>query len=225
MIRTLLASILLAASTLLLGSCAAFHLAGAMAQNYEYQKLIQVLPQYSGLEDQSIAVVVDADMATLYEHPDLVANIVGGVSGRIQENVPGARVIDPRVVLGWQYRTPQWNAMPYGQLTEELNVDRVVYIDIHEYRLNPPGNRWEWEGVCAANVGIIERGSFMPDSFADSFNVTARFPTMTGVSRSDAQESQVAFGLLSEFIKRAAWLFYEHEEPKYPDKYVPPEES
>lgn len=221
MIRTLLAAMALGMTSLVLGSCAAFHLAGAMAQNYEYQKLIQVLPEYDGLENRSVAVVVDSDMSTLYEHPDLVANVLGGISGRLQENVPGIRVIDPRVVLAWQYRTPQWNAMPYGQIAEELNVERVVYLDIHEYRLNPPGNRWEWEGVCAANVGVIERGSFMPDTFADSFNVVARFPTLTGVGRADAEASQISYGLLSEFIKQSAWLFYEHEEPKYPDKYRP----
>lgn len=201
-----------------LGGCEAAALLGGMAQNYEYQKQVEVLAEYD-LSGKSVAVVVDADMVTLYEFPDLVAHISSGVAARIQNNVDEVRVLDPRVVLSWQYNTPQWSALPYGDVAEELNVDRVVYINIYEYRLHPPGNRWEWEGVCAADVGIIERGSFAPDSFADQFTVVGRFPTIRGVGRDAANAEQIEVGVLAEFIKRTAWLFHDHLEPKYPDKY------
>ena len=32
-------------------------------------------------------------------------------------------------------------------------------------------------------------------------------------------------GVLAEFIKFTAWLFHEHLEPKYPDKYRPPQQA
>lgn len=203
---------------ILLSGCEAAYLIGGMAQNFEYQKEVEVLAEYD-LSGKTVAVVVDADMVTLYEFPDLVAHVTSGVAARIQHNVPEVRVLDPRIVLSWQYNTPQWNAMPYGDIAEELNVDRVVHINIHEYRLHPPGNRWEWEGVCAADVGIIERGSFSPDTFADQFTVIGRFPTIKGVGRDAATAEQIEVGVLAEFIKRAAWLFHDHLEPKYPDKY------
>jgi len=209
---------LMVAAPLLLG-CEAAILAGGMMQNYEYQKLIEVHAKYSDLEDRSVAVLVDADLATLYEYPELVASISGGVAGRIARDVPGARVTHPDAILGWQYTTPQWNAMPYGEIAEALNVDRVVMIDIFEFRLNPPGNRWEWQGVCAAHVGIIERGSFDPDSYADTYTVIAEYPSIRMLTRDEADERSMQRGLLSEFIKETAWLFHLHERPKYPDKY------
>jgi hypothetical protein len=204
-----------------LSGCVAGQLVGGMAQNWEYQKLIEVLPEYSGLEDRSVAVVVDVDLATLYQYPELAAELGAGVSQRIHANVPGARVLDPRIVQLWQYRTPQWNAMPYGDVAEHLDVDRVVYIDIYECRLHPPGNRWEWEGVCAANVGIVERGSFAPDEFVTTFNVVGRYPNLSHLTRESASEPDVRFGLMQEFVRQTAWLFYRHERPKYPDKYRP----
>ena len=111
--------------------------------------------------------------------------------------------------------------MPYGELAESLNVDRVIFIDIYEYRLNPPGNRWLWEGVCAANVSVIERDGFDPDMFADTFDVVSNFPTIEGVDRTAATARQIETGVLADFVKRTAWIFHEHLEPKYPDKFRP----
>lgn len=209
----------LLASSLAISGCAAAKLAGAMAQNWEYQKQIEVLPEYSGLEHKTFAVVVDADHATLFQHPNLVPTIMREVTGRIQANVDGAQALDHRLVYVWQYQTPSWNAMPYGDIVNQLNVDRVVYIDIYEFRLNPPGNRWEWEGVCAANVGVIERGGFSPDTFASTHHVSVQYPTIRGVDRDSADERAIETGVLAEFVKNTSWLFYTHIRPKYPDKY------
>ncbi|MBT8485488.1 MAG: hypothetical protein KJO43_07900 [Phycisphaerae bacterium] len=203
------------------GGCAIGHLIGGMLQNEEYQKLVETPPEYADLSGKRIAVVVDADLSVTYNHPKLVEMVTTGVTMRIGRDVPEAAVVHPQTILAWQWRTPQWNAMPYADLCESLNVDRVVFIDIYEYRLNPPGNRWLWEGVCAASVGVIEREGFDPDMFADSFNVTSNFPSVTGVERTAASEGQIETGLLAQFIQKTAWLFHDHLEPKYPDKYRP----
>jgi hypothetical protein len=208
--------VLIAAAVL--SGCEVAYLIGGMGQNVEYQKRVEVLAEYD-LSGRSVAVVVDADMVVLYEHPELVATISSGVAARIQKHVPEARVMPPQLVLAWQYNTPQWNALPYGDIADQLNVDRVVFINIHEFRLHPPGNRWEWEGVCAADVGIIERGGFAPDTFVDQFTVVGRFPEVKGVGRDGANADQIRMGVLAEFIKRTAWIFHDHIVPKYPDRY------
>ncbi len=213
---------LLAASGSMLGGCEAGYLFGGMAQNYEYSKLIEVLSKYEGLENKSVAVIVQSDMATMYEHPALEYSIAIGVAGRIQKEVPGVRVVDPRRVHTWKFRTPQWSSMPMGEIATRLDVDRLVHVDIYEYRLHPPGNRYLWDGVCAANVGVIERGGYDPDTFVDSFNVESRYPDMEGVGRENASPSQIQTGVLGPFVQRTAWLFHTHLEPKHPDKYKPP---
>jgi hypothetical protein len=112
-----------------------------------------------------------------------------------------------------------WNAMPYGEIAESIGVDRVVHIDIYEFRLHPPGNRWLWEGVAAANVGVIERDGYDPDEYAEVFSIESTFPDVKGVSRDSADASQIQRGLLTLFVQRTGWLFYSHFEPKYPDKF------
>ena len=58
-----------------LSGCNIFSAAGVMAHNIEREKKIEVLAQYDGLRDETVAVVVQADHLTLYEHPQVVANI------------------------------------------------------------------------------------------------------------------------------------------------------
>jgi len=210
-----------AAGFLANGGCAIGGAIGAMAQEHEYQKLIEVPAKYNDLQNKSVAVVVQADLATLYEHPELSANISGVVANGIAVHVPGARVLSPQFVAVWQQRTPNAIAMPYGEMASQLGVDRVVLIDIYEYRLNPPGNRYQWEGVCAAHVGIIERDAIDPDSFADTFDVISEFPNVAMLTREEASEDQIRLGLTVEFTRQVNWLFYDHVEPKYPDKYRP----
>ncbi len=203
------------------GGCAVFGLAGAMGQSFETQKLIEVAAEYEGLRDSTVAVVVNVGLDIRWSSPTLATDVTNFVSRQLAANVPGVQVVNPAAVLAWQYRTAQWDALPYGEVAEQLGVDRVVYIDIYEYRLHPPGNRYLWEGVCAATVGVIERDGFDVDSFVDAFEVQASFPDVDGVGRDQMAESAVATGLKSKFITRVAWLFYKHEEPKYPRLYRP----
>lgn len=203
------------------GGCQAANLVGGVMQNYEYSKEIEVLAEYDGLEGKRTAVVVQADMGTLYDHPAVASTIARDVAGRLARDVPDIEVLHPSVVQRWQYETPHWDALAYGEIAEELNVERVVYIELYEYRLHPPGNRWEWDGACSATVGVIEReeDGYGSDEFAVSYEVSRRFPDERGIDRESATQQQIERGLLSDFIKHTAWLFHDHIEPKYPDKY------
>ena len=220
LVRSICVSLGLCAVLICLPGCIT-DLIGGVSQNIEYQRKKEVLAEYNGLEDRTVAVLVMADLSTLYEFPDLTAKITSGLTSRIGRDVPGAQMMMPEAIIAWQYRTPQWEAMPFGDLAEALGVDRVVYVDIYEYRLNPPGNYWLWEGVCGASIGIIERDGIDPDSFVKTFNVAVEYPTITGVSRENASAVQIETGVLAEFIKKSAWKFHDHIEPKYPDKYRP----
>jgi hypothetical protein len=219
--RNLAASLLLLGTALTLDGCAIAGLVSVMGQANEYQKLIEVPPRYDGLRNQKVAVLVDAELDVLYQHPRLIEQVMFNASQRILRFVEGAQVMPVQTVLGWQYQTPQWNAMPYGEIADQLGVDRIVQIDIYEYRLNPPGNKWLWEGLCAADVGIVERDSMDPDSFIETFQVRAEFPNVKGVGRENATQAQIETGVLSQFFQQIGWLFYLHEEPKYPDQYRP----
>jgi hypothetical protein len=205
--------------TVVLPGCAIGALIGGIKQNQEYQTLLMVQPKYPDLPGQTVAVVCDAPMEVLDAYPELVYTIQRDVARRIAGNVHEARVLPPHVVSRWQFQTPAWQALPLSDILDQLGVQRIVMIEIYEFRLHPHGNRYMWDGVSAAHVGVIEEGGFDPDSFARTFNIHMSFPSMGHVSRDEVSQSTIVMGLLDGFIKKTAWLFYEHTEPKYPDKY------
>ena len=212
------AAILGAGAGVALGTASGCSLIAAGAAAIEREKKVEVPAEYTDLANRTVAVVVQADMGTLYEHPTVASAIASNVSGRLQTNVEGIRVRNPRDVVTWQYQTPGWASLPYGDIAKQLDVERVIFIDVYEYRLNPIGNRYLWEGVCAANVGVIEREGLDPDTFVETFNIVAKFPTVEGVTREAAQQSQIETGLMMRFIEETSWLFYMHIAPKYPDR-------
>ncbi len=202
-------------------SCSIIGFIGAGKQAIEDQMLIEKPAEYS-LEGLSVAVVIDTDLAVHYEHPGISTLIANAVAGRIAKNVKGVGVLRPDYVSRWQFETPQWTAMPSTDIAKTLKVDRVVYIDLQNYSLNPPGNQWLWEGRCSAMIGIIEADGVEHDGFADTYEIVASFPKRPSVlSKEEASEATIRDGLLQDFIKKTAWLFYLHEEPKHPDRYRP----
>ncbi len=208
---------LAASGAMLISGCAVMNLVGAVGNEIERNKKIEVLAQYEGLENSTCAVVVHADASTFYEFPNVMLDVAGNVAFRIQTNVKGVSILAPATVVQWQYQTPAWTTLPYGQIAEELGVDRVVVIDIYEFRLNPPGNQYLWEGVAAANVGIVERDGLDPDAFAYTFDIRVSFPNQEGIGRESASAQAIQTGLLTKFVQKAAWLFFTHIEDKYPD--------
>jgi hypothetical protein len=220
MIRFILSIVVLLSAAFVSG-CSAFAFGGSMMQAHEDQKLKEKYAEYE-VEGKSVAVVIDTDLSVHYEHPGISNLIAEAIAGRIAKFAKDVQVLHPNVVSQWQFKTPQWNAMPTTEIAKSLNVNCVIYIDLHEYRLTPSGNQWLWEGLCNATIGIIEADSFEQDGFAETFEITATFPKRPSVlSRQEAKESDIERGLLNEFIKETAWLFYFHVEPKHPDRYRP----
>ncbi|MSR17771.1 MAG: hypothetical protein EXS00_01150 [Phycisphaerales bacterium] len=188
-----------------------------VSYNVEAQKKIEVLAKYNGLENKTVVILVDLDMSSMYEHPSAVSTLMGNIARQIQLNVAGVRVLDPLAAITWQHHHPSWPSMPLSELMKELDVQRVVIVDVIEYRLNPPGNRWIWEGVATANVGVAEEDGADPDAHAEELSATAKFPMMEHLGRDGATERDIELGLQKAFVEEVAWLFYDHIEDKYPE--------
>ena len=221
-------SLVLMLSCCSLCGCSIFAFGGAIKQTFDDQKLVEMHPEYN-LDGMRVAIVITTDLSLHYQHPGIANLIVEGIVARLakaaSEGKPGVqnvRILNPGDVARWQFETPHWSAMPTGDLVDQLGVDRVIYIDLHEYRLTPPGNRWLWEGLCEATIGIVEKDGYEQDGFTDVYQITATFPRRPSVlARQEADEADIARGLLTEFMKQTAWLFYFHLEPKNPDRYRP----
>lgn len=178
------------------------------------EKTYKVPAQYRGLEDRKVAVLVAADEYLLFTHPRVPQLVIQAVSRELAAHVEGVRVVNPRRVASFQQQNPYWSTTPYTKLIEQLDVDRLVVIDVGEYRLHEPGNKHVWRGVISASVSGAEAERGDPDQLAFSTQVRALFPEDRELGIVNADREQVEFATLKLFARNVGRVFHDHEVKK-----------
>lgn len=201
------------ASALCAGGC---QLAGVMAASQQRYGSHKVEAEYTGLVGQDFAVVAWTDRAMQMEYPELVPQLIQRVDLAIAAESGASGHVMGDDVTRYLANTPQWVAWPRGRLTEELGehgVDRVVLIEVNEFRTNEPGNEYLWDGVAWATVSVIERGEAGSDAEAYRKEIRVTFPDDPGYGPEEITKVGVASTLLKRLADRAGWLFFDHVEP------------
>lgn len=197
--------------------CAIGTLIGGMAQSYRESSTRTVTAEYTGLSGKSFAVVTTADRTTQADFPNLTPVLTTRVSDRLAEFAQPSAWAPPEQLLSYLYNNPQWVTMTPSELADEIGAERLVFIDIYEFRLNDPGNRYIWDGRVAGTLSVYEADSALGDTPSFIREVDISFPDSDGFGPNDFSAEQIASVLMSRFVDRASWLFYDHEEPYYPD--------
>ncbi|MFW5681426.1 MAG: hypothetical protein ACOC1G_00325 [Phycisphaeraceae bacterium] len=175
------------------------------------EKTYKVQAQYRGLEGKTAAVLVSADEYLLFTQPQVPQMLIQAVSRELAAHVDNIRVVNPRRVAAFEQRNPYWSTTPYTRLIEELEVDRLVIVDLAEYRLHEPGNKHVWRGVINASVSVAEAEQSDPDQLAFSTQVRALFPEGRELGLVNADREQIELGTLKLFSLKVGRVFYDHE--------------
>jgi len=178
-------------------------------------KTYNVKQQYAGLENRSVAVLVATGEYIDFNYPDVRDQLTREVCHRIATNVPGVQLADPDQALRFQENNPYWTARAPSEIIQALNVQRLVIVEVGEYRTHEPGDRHVLRGVVTGNVNVLEAENANPNNFSFSQPMRAAFPEETrskiGYSRATLSESMVETEARRRFAEDAAGLFYDHQ--------------
>ena len=178
-------------------------------------KTYNVKQQYAGLDNRSVAVLVASGEYIDFNYPNVRDQLTREISQRIATNVPGVKLTDPDQVLKFQEDNPYWTARAPAELIRALNVQRLVIVEVGEYRTHEPGDRHILRGVVTGNVNVLEAESPNPNNFALIRPLRAAFPeesrSKIGYSRETLSESMVETEARRRFAEDAAGLFYDHQ--------------
>lgn len=216
-IRMLAPAAGLALTAVLLPGCVVGTLIGGAVENYKRDSTHEVQGEYTGLSEKSFAVIVSGDRSIEADHPGLLATLTDRMSERLKQNAGATGYIPARPLLAYLYDNPRWASRPPGEVAKDLSVDRLVLVELQEYRLNDPGNQYLWDGVAAATVNVIEADGVLPDEYAYSNLVQVKFPNKQGIGPAEMDRNVVTSALAGRLIDRVTWLFYTHQEPYYPE--------
>jgi hypothetical protein len=204
----------------MLQGCAGLGFIGAMSESYKRSSKRWVEAEYTGLEEKSWAVAVSASRGIQGEFPDVVPWMTHKSAERLVANqaiIGASSYVPADKVLRYQYENPRWVAMPKGELARALGVQRLIFVELVEYRLSEPGNQYLWAGLATGTVNVYEADGPAPDEIAFQKPIRVGFPDKLGFGPGDIHASVVATALGTRFLDRVTWLFYRHEEPYYPD--------
>ncbi len=172
-----------------------------------------VKAKYSGLTGKTFAVVVSADRMIQGEYPQLVGQVTTTVATYLSEQCDASGWVTPQDVLAFQYKNPRWSVMRLDDLAKELGVERLVVVEIMEFRLHEPGNQYLWRAAATAKVGVIESDGPVTDNFIFQEQIRTIFPLAEkalGPAQISGEVVQVQ--LAKKLVNRVAWLFFDHEE-------------
>lgn len=175
------------------------------------EKTYKVQAQYRGLQGKTVAVLVAADEYLLFTQPRVSQLLIQAVSRELAAHVEDIRVVNAQRVAAFQQQNPYWSTTPYTRLIDELDVDRLVVVDLAEYRLHEPGNKHVWRGVITASVSVAEAEQSDPDQLAFSTQVRTLFPEDRKVGLVNADREQVELATLKLFVLKVGRVFYNHE--------------
>lgn len=198
-------------AALVCGGCQAI---GFFAASYEENMPKKVEAEYDGLKGKSYAVYMIADRGIDANYPGLVPLINAQINDRLHDESGASGWIPSQALLAEIYNHPRWAAMPRSELAKQLGVERLVVVELQEFRLNDPGNQYLWEGRATGLVSVLEVDSATPDLYAFERPVDVKFPDKSGYGPQDMAGNVVSGALRKRFVDRACWLFYTHDEMK-----------
>lgn len=211
-VKASLATLALLTLVTQLSGCIIGAAVGGMAESYKRTGTSEVEAQYLGIEGHSFAVVASSDRLIEANNPGITARITQRINDRLIQNAGPSFAIPSTDLLTVLYNTPQWPALPRGEVAQMLGVERLVVVEVVEYSLNEPGNKYIWDGSASCVVTVYESDSGYPDDPVFERAIRVSFPDTSGLMRTEIPEAAVNTELSNRLINRVSWLFYTHKE-------------
>lgn len=219
-IRNLFGGIGLACALAALGGCAVSALIGGMAESYKKTSTHEVKPETNVLDGKTFAVLVTTDRSIEEVAPGLSATLVSRITQILADprNDAGTTgVVPPAMVIQYMYDHPGWRAKSMDDLAKELGgAQRLVFVEVSEFRTSEPGNKYLYDGVAAGSVAVVEADSDLADYYTFERTILVKYPDEQGHRTEEMPVAAVRTELMRRFVDRVVWPFITHQEPYYP---------
>jgi len=216
----LFCGIALSGAFVTLGGCAIPALIGGMAESYKKTSTHEVKPETNVLDGKSFAVLVTADRSIEEMAPGLSATLVARITQVLADphtDSGTTGVVPPSMVIQYMYDHPGWRAKSMEDLAKDLGgVQRLVFVEVSEFRTTEPGNKYIYDGVAAGSVAVVEADSKLSDYYSFERTILVKYPDEQGRRPEEIPEAAVRTELMRRFVDRVVWPFMSHQEPYYP---------
>ena len=203
----------------LLPGCAAFGIVAAALPKPP------IKPVYTGLQGQSIAVMVWADRGIRIDYPRIALDTATGIQNRLATPVDdkgktkpmpselkGAKFpYIPASVVRFQMEHPETDGMAITDVAPRLGVSRLIYVEIEQFQTRSDSAVELFRGTMVGTLRVVEVTNGVAKVAYEENDVRIDFPKKAreeGVP--ELGDVKTYAGTVSLFAQQVAHRFIEH---------------
>jgi hypothetical protein len=177
--------------------------------------------EYTGLKNQSVAVMVWADEGTLIDFPDVRIDLAGSLQSKLQQaqesktkELAGTTFPSPAVaIVKLQDNHPEYDALPLTDVAPKLRASRVIYVEIESLQTRSDASVELFRGSASATVKVIEVSDGQGKIAYEESNVAAVFPPKAREEGTpDGNDFAIYRGTVDALSSEIAKRFVPHRE-------------
>jgi hypothetical protein len=179
---------------------------------YERTQGKPVASEYKGLAGHTAVIVVYVPDGLVNNYPRAAREVMDFFRVELLKGVPNVRLVSLDRVEDWQ-RSTDWIKLSDKDVANHFGVDRVIRIEMVEYRTKEPGVEGYVKGRINANCRVVEvvKGE-TPRIGWERRGITAEWPTESNMEMLRINENVVRMRTLEMFAQTLAKAFYDHNE-------------
>jgi hypothetical protein len=181
------------------------------------QKEVKVVAQYRDLSKKKVALVTIAHDRISKQIPVNLSKSVQKSLIKVKDEIPGITLLSQGKVEQFKKKNPHWQtpAVTPEDWLKGLGVQRLVMIDLTEFRTHDEGNINVLRGRAAGTVAVYQVEDADPNQPIYFNNeIQIRFPEKAKVGGvpgpNPKAEKKIREGLYSKLSEEVAGLFYDH---------------
>jgi hypothetical protein len=180
-------------------------------------------PDYKGLANQTIGVMVWADHGIQIDWPTLQVDLANGIQKKLQAQVKpkellGAKYpVQPASIVRYQRDHPEIEAMQVTEFAPKFGVSRLIYVELEDFATRSDMSVELFRGQAKGNVRVLEIENGVAKVVWEKPDVFVAYPKKApkeGIP--SAGDARMYTGTIDAYSTTVAQLFYswrpeEHE--------------
>ena len=173
----------------------------------------KVKAEYTGLNEQKIAVVVAAGPGIAFEYPYAGIDLARLTSLALQEHLENVTFVDPEAIDRFQREDLDWPSLPIDQIGRRLDAQCVLYLDLTRFTTLEENSVNLLRGYINADVRVYQVQSPHCQQPAYQTALAIIHPEQGPLSMSDPAEQALYQQTIAQFAQQLARKFYDHRVP------------
>jgi len=170
----------------------------------------KVKAEYTGLENQKVAVIIVGQSAIDFEEPYARMDLALATEQALTEHVKNIELADQEEIQNFQRSRFDWYSLPVADIIEQFQVQRLLYVELIQFTIREPESVNLLRGHIWAQLRVYQKESDTPDIPVYETETEVTFPEQAPSPYSEAARFNIRQQSIQLFAREVARKFHDH---------------